>query len=202
MVEGGYAYGYLHMAQNRDVENTFETILKYLKPTRILEIGTMHGGLTLMIRETLDKLNLKDSIIRTYDINEQEFLRPLVDERVEVIKANMFKPDYSDFKNKKAKKELMDFIGSGQPCLVLCDGGCKKCEYNLLAPFLKKGDVIMAHDYAPNEFYFNEKVKDKIWNWLEIQDSDIKDVVLSCNLMPYHQTTAQQAAWTCKIKYS
>ena len=31
----------------------------------------------------------------------------------------------------------------------------------------------MAHDYAPNNEYFINYIKDKIWNWHEIQDSDL-----------------------------
>ena len=200
MVNGGFAYGYLHIAQNPNVENVFKEILGHLRPTKVLEIGTMHGGLTLMIRDLLDSINCKDSIIRTYDIYEQEFLKPLVDNRVEVIRANIFEENYSNFKNSMSKREISDFIKSGKPTLVLCDGGCKKCEYRILSPLLKSGDVIMAHDYAPNLEYFNSHVKDKIWNWLEIQDSDIEESVKSCSLSPYFQELAQQAAWVCKIK--
>lgn len=200
MVNGGFAYGYLHIAQNPNVENVFKEILGHLRPTKVLEIGTMHGGLTLMVRDLLDSIDCKDSIIRTYDIYEQEFLKPLVDNRVEVIRANIFEENYSNFKNSMSKREISDFIKSGKPTLVLCDGGCKKCEYRILSRLLKSGDVIMAHDYAPNLEYFNNHVKDKIWNWLEIQDSDIEESVKLCSLSPYFQELAQQAAWVCKIK--
>lgn len=200
MINGGFAYGYLHIAQNKNVEKVFAELLCSLRPTRILEIGTMHGGLTLMIRDILDNVNCRDSIIRTYDINEQEFLKPLVDERVQIITTNVFEENYSNFKNSIHKREIFEFIEEGQPTLVLCDGGCKKCEYKILSPLLKSGDVIMAHDYAPNLEYFNSHVKDKIWNWLEIQDSDIEESVKSCSLSPYFQELAQQAAWVCKIK--
>lgn len=200
MVNGGFAYGYLHVAQNPNVENVFNKILGSLRPLKVLEIGTMHGGLTLMVRDILDNIGCKESIIRTYDINKQEFLIPLIDDRVEVITKNLFNEDYSNFKDDICKKEIKDFIHSGEPTLILCDGGCKKCEYNLIAPFLKEGDVIMAHDYAPNKDYFDEFVKNKIWDWMEIEDKDISDSVEKYSLIPFLQETAQQAAWSCKIK--
>jgi hypothetical protein len=200
MVNGGFAYGYLHVAQNPNAENVFNKILSDLRPSKVLEIGTMHGGLTLMVRDILDNIGCSKSIIRTYDINKQEFLIPLVDNRVEVVTKNLFNENYSDFKDDLCKKEIEDFISSGEPTLVLCDGGCKKCEYNLIAPFLKDGDVIMAHDYSPNKDYFNEFVKNKIWDWLEIEDNDISDSVKKYSLIPFLQEAAQQAAWSCKIK--
>ena len=202
MVNGGFAYGYLHATQNPNVEEVFNKILGTLRPTKVLEIGTMHGGLTLMVRDILDKIECKESIIRTYDIYKQEFLIPLVDDRVEIKTKNIFNHDYSDFKNNYCKKEIKDFVKSGNPTLVLCDGGCKICEYNLIAPFLKEGDVIMAHDYAPSKAYFNSFVKGKLWDWLEIEEKDIKDTVIKYGLVPFHQETAQQAVWTCKIKSS
>jgi len=43
----------------------------------------------------------------------------------------------------------------------------------------------MAHDYAPNNDYFNKYVKNKVWDWLEIQDADIEGSVLANGLLPF-----------------
>lgn len=202
MVNGGYAYGYLFMSQNPNVENVFDTLLKNIKPDLIIEIGTFHGGLTLLLRDILDRSNLKETIIVTYDINEQEFLKPLVtDTKKIVVKTqNLFNEDYSDFKDNDAKNEIATLVNSYSKCLVLCDGGCKKCEFNLIAPLLKSNDVIMAHDYAPNQEFFDNTIKDVVWDWLEIQDSDIESVSSLHNFKSYLQDIAQQAAWLCRIK--
>lgn len=203
MVAGGYAYGYLFMSQNPFAQQVFTALLKEIRPVRILEIGTFHGGLTLMLRDILDSLNLNDNIIRTYDINDQEFLKPLVkDKKIEVLTVNLFNDTYSDFINDNSKQSLLDFIQQSGTTLVLCDGGCKKCEFNLISPLLKKQDIIMAHDYAPNGDYFNKYVKNKVWDWLEIQDIDIENSVLANSLLPYEQELAQKAAWCCKVKTS
>lgn len=201
MIDGGYAYGYLFMSQNKFAEEVFIELLNAIKPSRILEIGTFHGGLTMMLRDIMDNIHLLDSAIRTYDIHDQEFLKPLINGRaIEVFTKNLFDAKYHDFADDISKNELYSFIQQQGTTLVLCDGGCKKCEFNLIAPMLKTNDIIMAHDYAPNEEYFNQYIKGKIWDWLEIQDSDINQCVIDHNLQPYLQSTAQKAAWCCKIK--
>ena len=65
---------------------------------------------------------------------------------------------------------------------------------------LKKGDIIMAHDYSPNSEYFEENINNKIWNWHEIKDTDIEDTVNECNLKPFMQEDFQKVVWVCKIK--
>lgn len=201
MVDGGYAYGYLFMSQNKKAEHVFKELLNEIRPSRILEIGTFHGGLTLMLRDILDSYELYKNPIRTYDINNQEFLKPLVVNRqVEVITDNLFNSDYTDFANEHKKDELSSFIRQDGCSLVLCDGGCKKCEFNLIAPLLKADDVIMAHDYAPNNEYFEEHIRNKVWDWIEIQDEDIRVTVARYNLISFHEELTQQAVWCCKKK--
>lgn len=201
MVDGGFAYGYLFMSQNRNTPQVFSELLDIIRPYRILEIGTFHGGLTLMLRDSLDNLGLSGSPIRTYDIHEQEFLKPLVKDRlVEVFTKNIFNKEYTNFVDYHAEKEVKNFIQQEGCTLVLCDGGCKKCEYNVLTPLLKNQDIIMAHDYCPNKEYFNEHMKDKIWDWCEIEDSDIKEVSDRYNLIPFHQEKLLTIGWNCRIK--
>ena len=203
MVAGGYAYGYLFISQNQYAEQMFNILLDKIKPSRILEIGTFHGGLTLMLRDIMDKLQLDANPIWTYDINDQEFLKPLVTNRnIKVLTKNLFDDTYSNFIDNDAKSELTNFIQQDGLTLVLCDGGCKKCEFNLISSLLKYNDIIMAHDYAPNNDYFNKYVKNKVWDWLEIQDTDIEGSVLANSLLPYEQELAQKAAWCCKVKTS
>lgn len=198
MVNGGFAYGHLFMAQNPDTPRVFKQFLSEVRPSRILEIGTFHGGLTLLLRDIMDELELYNNPILTYDINDQEFLKPLVvDRNVDVRTKNLFDYNNSTFINNEAKEELVSFIQQDGITLVLCDGGCKKCEYNILSPILKHGDIIMAHDYAPDSEYFETYMKDKIWNWMEIQDSDIYNID---KLMPFQQEFLLQIAWMSRIK--
>jgi cephalosporin hydroxylase len=198
MIEGGFAYGYLFMSQHPDTPKVFKEFLSQTKPARILEIGTFHGGLTLCLRDIMDELGLQNNPILTYDIHDQEFLKPLVKDRnVDVRTKNLFDYDNNTFINEEAKYEIESFIQQDGLSLILCDGGCKKCEYNTIAPLLKAGDVIMAHDYAPNAEYFEQHMKDKIWNWCEIQNSDISNID---KLVFFQQEFLLQIAWMSRIK--
>lgn len=196
MIDGGFAYGYLFMSQHKNIIEVLRQFLSNVRPDRILEIGTFHGGLTLLLRDLLDELDLKKSNIRTYDINNQEFLKPLVIGRnVDVFTKNLFNDTYTDWANDKYKQEIIDYINQEGITIILCDGGCKKCEFNLIAPLLKYNDIIMAHDYAPTNEYFEKNMKNKIWDWHEIQDSDIMKVSIENNLQPYFQELMQTVAW-------
>ena len=141
-------------------------------------------------------MGLTNTIVRTYDVNEQKNLK-LKERNIEIITKDVFNYPYSDL---EYPDEIRDFIQSNGKTLVLCDGGSKKNEFRLLSQFLKYGDIIMAHDYAPNENYFNENIKDKIWNWLEIQDFDINESCLTYNLKPYMEDEFRSVVWVCKIK--
>lgn len=203
MVEGGFAYGYLFMSQHKDTPLVFEQFLSLVRPERILEIGTFHGGLTLLLRDILDKINLENSTIRTYDINEQNFLKPLAKNRnIDIYTKNLFNETYTNFSNLSCEKEILEFVNDIGTTIVLCDGGCKKCEFNLVSGMLKKNDIIMAHDYAPNIEYFQKYLENKIWNWLEITDADIAKCADLYSLYPYCQDLMQQVAWCSRIRRS
>jgi hypothetical protein len=59
----------------------------------------------------------------------------------------------------------------------------------------------MAHDYAPSAEYFEEYMKDKIWNWMEIQDSDIQQSIDKYNINNYMEEDFRDVAWYCgKVK--
>lgn len=201
MINGGFAYGYLFIAQHKNIKNVLTKLIQDIKPSQILEIGTFHGGLTLMLSDILIEHNMTSTKIRTYDVENQEFLKPLcVDRNIEVFTTNIFTDDYTQFRNNESLESIKNFINQDGTTIVMCDGGCKKCEVNIISNLLKDGDIIMAHDYAPNEIFFNENMKDKIWNWHEIQDSDINNISLECNLKPYHQELLQSVAWMCRRK--
>lgn len=198
MINGGFVYSNLFIAQHQNIELAFTNLFNTIKPSKILEIGTLHGGLTLLLRDILDKLYLLDTNITTYDIHDQEFLKPLaLNKNINICTKNLFNNSYIDFNNIYTKNEAETHIKKHGVTIVLCDGGCKICEFNLLSPLLKTGDIIMAHDYAPNKEYFEEYMRDKIWNWHEIQDSDIQDSIEKNNLEPYMREEFLNVAWAC-----
>lgn len=198
-VRGHYVYKNLTISQHTSVPESFEKLIKEIKPSQVLEIGTAIGGLTLLIRDLLDSNGLENTKLITYDVNNPVYLRENVEKgsNIEIRVKNIFNHQYNELIH---KDEISDIIQSKGVTLVLCDGGSKKNEFRLLSDYLKSGDVIMAHDYAPNEKYFQEHINNKIWNWLEIQDSDINESCLTNNLVPYMEDDFRQVVWACRIK--
>lgn len=174
----------------------FYEFLKENKPARILEIGTALGGFTNFLNIVCKELSLQTDIL-SYDIIEKNNYSELRDNGIDIRIENIF-----DFESSQVKSEVIDFIKSEGLTIVLCDGGWKKGEFNILSNFLKEGDFILAHDYAENENTFRDNIYKKIWNWHEIQLSDISDACLKNNLEYYKKETFENVAWTCRIKNS
>jgi hypothetical protein len=195
-MNGHFIYENLTISQVPNIKKSFEELITTIKPKRVLEIGTADGGLTLMTRDILDTHNMEATIIRTYDINEQVNLKTK-GRKIEIITKNIFTYPYSDL---EFPEEVKNFIQDYGLTLILCDGGSKKNEFRLLSQFMKIGDIIMAHDYAPNQEYFDNHINGKIWNWLEIQDSDINESCERYNLKPFMEEEFRSVVWVCKIK--
>jgi cephalosporin hydroxylase len=202
-VIGFHAYKNATILQHDDIQNKLKDLFSQKTPSQVLEIGTAAGGLSLMIRETLDEIGLNNSQFRTYDVfdtNRPE-LKAIIETgaKVDLRIKNIFNHAYSDLLD-ECVEEIQSFIQQEGTTIVMCDGGSKKNEFNILSRFLKPGDIIMAHDYSPTSEYFEEHINNKIWNWHEIQDSDIQESVSKHNLEPFMQEDFQQVVWVCKIK--
>jgi cephalosporin hydroxylase len=200
-ISGWYPYKGTTTLQHTTIATPLKSLFETIKPAQVLEIGTSYGGLTLLVRDLLDEIGLTDCDFRSYDVMEtnrfhlEEAIKngAKVDFRIK----NVFNHQYDALVE---VDEMKDYIQQTGPTIILCDGGSKKNEFNILSPYLKEGDIIMAHDYSPNSEYFEEHINNKVWNWLEIQDSDIQESVEKYNLEPFMQENFQQVVWVCKIK--
>jgi len=184
-----------HAAQQyHGVYEVFYNFLKDTKPKRILEIGTALGGFTSFLKIISDELKNETKIL-TYDISERPWYKDMIESGIDVRVEDVF--NFVDF---SVKSEVIDFIKQEGITIVLCDGGWKKGEFNLLSNYLKHGDFILAHDYAENEEIFQEKIYKKFWNWFEIQNSDIIESCQKNNLENYDKEIFEKVAWTCRKK--
>jgi hypothetical protein len=153
------------------------------------------------MRDLLDINGLNESDLLTYDVNTPNFLiSQLGDKKITIRTKNLFTDNYDKFRDDESKKELFDYINQPGLTIVLCDGGSKKNEFRLISSLVKEGDVIMAHDYAKNQDYFESNIKNKFWNWMEIQDSDINQSSNENNLNFLMQDEFEKVAWVCKQK--
>ena len=192
--DGLSSFDGLAAQQNHNVYDVFYNFLNKEKPKRILEIGTALGGFTQFLKNVSDELKLNIDIL-SYDIHRMNWYEDMVKNGLDVRVEDVFINNYSE-----VKQEVVDFIQQDGLTVILCDGGDKVREFNILSDYMKVGDFIMAHDYAENSEVFNEKIKGKIWNWLEIQDGDIKDACEKNNLESYDKDIFDNVVWVCKVK--
>jgi hypothetical protein len=180
--------------QTHNVYEVFYNFLSEQKPARILEIGTALGGFTQFLKWSLNELELPTYIL-SYDVIEYNWYNDIIKTGIDIRVKNVFNSNYQT-----VEQEVIDFINQEGTTLVLCDGGYKVGEFNLLANYLKQGDFIMAHDYGENREIFEEKINRKIWNWFEISNSDIEGACIANNLEIYNKETFENVVWTCRRK--
>ena len=198
-IVGFTAYKGLMLQQHDNYAEPFTNLILNTKPKRILEIGTGTGGLTLFLREKLNELGFNDTYFKTYDVNDAYLNSDHYDlTNLEILKDNLFIGGNEFILDRYDL--IQPYIQSEGVTIVMCDGGNKIKEFNQIAPLLKSGDIIMAHDYAHDDETFKNEIYDKIWNWCEIQEKDIIEICNKENLEDYMKSEFNQIVWACKIK--
>jgi cephalosporin hydroxylase len=180
--------------QTHEVYEVFYNFLNEVKPVRILEIGTALGGFTQFLKWVSDEINHPIDIL-SYDIYGRGWYEDMIKSDIDVRVEDIFMNNYQE-----VKQDVIDFIQQDGITIVLCDGGNKIGEFNVLSKFIKSGDFIMAHDYGENKEIFEERVNRKLWNWFEISNENIKDSCISNNLNYYNKETFENVVWTCRQK--
>ena len=180
--------------QSHNAYQVFYDFISEVKPVRILEIGTALGGFTEFLKIITDELNLNTKIL-SYDISERPWYNQIIEKGIDVRVENIFNEDWSG-----VKQDVIDFVQQDGLTIVLCDGGWKIGEFKIFSKLIKDGDYILAHDYSISKEIYESEIKDKIWNWCEITESDIQESVTENNLKFYNQDKFSQAVWVCKVK--
>ena len=188
------AYGGWGAQQNPHAFEAFYNFLNDIKPARILEIGTSLGVFTEFLNYSCKRLNI-DCYVLSYDVLDRDVYDSIRTTGIDIRIEDIFLNNYE-----MLKPEVIDFIQNDGITLVLCDGGNKIKEFNLISNYIKLGDFIMAHDYSDNKQTFLENINKKYWNWHEISDNDINDVCEINNLIPYNKEVFDKAVWVCKKK--
>jgi len=155
------------MQQNDLAMPALSRLIKDERPVRIVEIGTGHGGLTIF-------LALTGIPIITYD---------RVDYR---DRPNLFSDLEISFRNVdiwNVVDEIKDIIQLPGKTLLMCDGVTKPKEFVTFAPFLKDGDIIMAHDYQSEN-----------WTTVDIDDSVLEGLP---EIKKFRMSEFGPAAWLC-----
>jgi predicted O-methyltransferase YrrM len=200
-IHGWFNYHGVAVMQHPSIKEPFKELFQTIQPRRVLEIGTSYGGFTLLLRHILDEIGLGECDLRTYDISPDHDRTILLNSNLnyDLRIRELFNHTYSDL-NDTHGQEVIDYISQDGPTIVLCDGGSKKNEFNILSKFLKPGDIIMAHDYAPSEEYFEANNRGKVWDWCEVSDKDVAEAFELYNLEPYMEDVFTSVVWLCRIK--
>lgn len=155
-------------------------------PKTIIEIGTHKGGFTTLLANhpffSLVPLH-------TFDI-------------VDMLHKNYVRASNTThyLENVFATKTVETLIASEGVTVLFCDGGNKIKEFNHFAKFLKPGDLIFCHDYAATREKFNSQIRHKIWDWCEIDYSNIAGSIEEYNLTPVLSDIFEATAWGSFIK--
>ena len=200
-VIGSFVYKDLYVLQMSNVKENLKTLFEKVKPIRIVEIGTEYGGLTLIISDILNELNLTESKVRSYDIKDCQNLtkNSNLPDNIEFFCENIFEND--KFKLiEKSKETLNEFLNTEGINIFMCDGSNQVKEFKSLAPICKKGDIIMVHDYIENSDIFENEFKNKKWNWNEIQLKDIQDIIEYLDFEKFEYDNMCEVVWGCFIK--
>jgi hypothetical protein len=185
--------------QHRNFIPVFEKFFSQVKPANIVEVGTGQGGTALALNNVLKNLNYPYTYV-TYDVINLGQFQQLRDDGIVVRCCNLFNDDYKGIKESNYD-EIKNNIQKPGTTLLMCDGGNKINEVNLLADLLKPGDFIMAHDYSETKEYFETHIKaSNEWLWCEITFADIEEAMNRNRCVPYMQDEFQSVVWMCRQK--
>lgn len=188
-VKSSFEYKGIPTQQVPEVLLVFEDFLKNEKFDNVIEIGTSYGGLSLFLYEKSKELNFS---FTTYDISESRVKKFWNDNELP------FNYKIEDCFSEKTQSEIISKITNGKN-LLLCDGGNKIKEFNLFSKYISVGSYIMAHDYSKDWQYYNENVKNKIWNWCEIRDENLEESFEIVEKSKYYENFSN-VVWICCVK--
>ncbi len=184
--------------------NAFQMFDKFFQENEfdfVIEIGTSFGGFALYLYE--QSLQHDFNFI-TYDYSK--FKGGIWSDRRRDLKDIWDGELKYDFRDKDVFlddtiKEISTILQNNK-CLLLCDGGDKPREIQIYSEYLQPGSYIMGHDYSPSKEYHQQHHKGKVWNWLELMDSDVKKTMEQYGLTKsseYYQGFCD-VVWLCLIK--
>lgn len=102
---------------------------------------------------------------------------------------------------------LKCIIATEGQTLLICDGGCKKKEIDVYGSALKKGDIVLVHDYSKDDETYENIQKRGIWHAWETKwesktpdDNGIKDICEKHKIKQIHADEFDDSVWFCGQK--
>ena len=148
----------LRAAQNRIAFDGLSILLDEVKPRQIIELGAGQGGLTIMLGIWA---RINGALFHSYELS-----CPLqLPELHEPLGIGLFAEDCM---GKEASARIATVAQMDGVTLILCDNGNKRTEFARFQGVLKKGDIIMSHDFSDPE----RSIGSNYWGWSEFTPGD------------------------------
>ena len=151
----------------------------------------------MAVREILNEIGLSNVPVRTFDVIESPYYEKLRTHNIEINIENIFDHAYV---NLVKPERIVPYIQEQGTTIVFCDGGHKIGEFNSIAPHIKTGDYILAHDYIDTWENYQTNFKEKIWDWCEVEEKYIVEVSLREGLEFFNKEEFDKIVWVCKKK--
>ena len=187
---GGFEHLGAFMRQNPKVLEVFPEFFARHRFDVVVELGADEGGLSMVLKDCCDRMGAR---FHGYEI--RDFRRLYLDNAE--IRIRQIHLTIADVMADETVAQIERYTRAGRAA-ILCDTCDKVATFGAYAKLLKRGDVIMAHDYARDEETFREHRGER-WNWFEVSESDLTDVCEAEGLEDFYPEFAQ-VAWACKIK--
>jgi hypothetical protein len=146
----------------------------------------------MFLKDETDKLGAKFVTYETNTARLAEYVHPEFMKRdIDVRRLNVLM--------EAGKASILAELAQSRRALILCDASHNAIEFNTFAAHVRPGDILMAHDYAPDHAVFQRDYANKIWNWLEVDDAATMDARKAAKLVPYYPDF-NSVAWLCVVK--
>jgi len=157
-------------------------------PRLIVEIGTLYGGFTRILRDhdisthsPIYTFDIKDTVPTVFDLGTN----------VNRILGDVFTVQ---------RTYLRLLLTQPIQALVFCDGGAKEREVNEFCAYLKAGDLIMCHDYVKHPDDLKDQALVGDWPSYESQWCNVKDALTANGCEPFAEDVMRRALWGCWVK--
>lgn len=140
---------------------------------RVLEFGTAEGGTAIFFGLNMWR---RRNPVQTWDVQERQD-----PDWFELAKFLGIEFKLGDIFTEESKVQIKEFIQRPGTTIVFCDNGNKPLEARTFAPFLKSGDILMAHDWNAEirATDFSEEMKNS-FDYLEQEKFDDQGSVILC----------------------
>lgn len=149
-------------------------LLENLDITKIIELGTGYGGLSLFFGFHLSSTR-KDCEVLTFDI--KRFMNKSWFKWAKLFNVQFYEQDV--FKSETIRQ--IEEVIIKEHALIFCDNGNKISEIALYTPILKKNDLIMVHDWGSeiNKQDITSKTLNMLEPYRQEEFDNLKTMILS-----------------------